>query len=152
MFCCHSYSSLWMTWFRAADSRLHRSKSLASSESTSYNLQQLALLTPTNCDIEETGTPVSDSSVDTSSLLGSESDQLVLSVLQLPTSKIETEYIDDMAAPASLYNGELGTPQTLFFHHARALFENKCLDHQHMLRGYVEMDFLQKDLHHMLGQ
>ena len=57
-----------------------------------------------------------------------------------------------MAAPVSLYNGELGTPQTLFFHHARAMFENKCLDPQCMLRGYVEMDFLQKDLYPMLGQ
>ena len=80
-----------MTWFRVVDSRLHRSRSLDSSESTSYNLPQLALLTPTTCDIEEIDTPVSDSSVDTSSLLGSESDQLVLSVLQLPTSEIETQ-------------------------------------------------------------
>ena len=141
-----------MTWFKAADSRLHRSRSLDSCESTSYNLLELALLTPTTCDIEEIGTPVSNSSVDTSSLLGSESDQLVLSVLQLPTSDIENQYIDDMATLANLYNGELGTPQTLFFNHARALFENKCLDPQRMLRGYVEMDFLHKDLHHMLGQ
>ena len=57
-----------------------------------------------------------------------------------------------MAALASLYNGELGTPQTLFFDHARAMFEKKCLDPQRMLRGYVEMDFLQKDLYSMLGQ
>ena len=128
-----------MTWVRAADSKLQRSRSLDSSESRSYNVLQLALLTPTTCDIEEIGTPVSDSSVDTSSLLGSESDQLALSVLQLPTLEIETQYIDDMAAPASLYNRELGTPQTIFFHHARALFEKKCLDPQRMLRGYVEI-------------
>ena len=56
-----------------------------------------------------------------------------------------------MATPASLYNGELGTPETLFFYHARAMFEKKCLDPQRTFRGYVEMDFLQKDLYPMLG-
>ena len=141
-----------MTWFRAADSRLHRNKSLDSSESTSHSPLSLALLSLTTCDTEETDTLVSDSSVETSSLLRPESDQFVLSTLQLPTPETDTPYFDDMAAPATLYNGELGTPQTLFFHHARALFENKCLDPQRMLRGYVEMDFCMKDLHHMLGQ
>ena len=57
-----------------------------------------------------------------------------------------------MTTPSILYNGELGTPQTLFFHHARAIFQNKCLDPQRMLRGYVEIDFLERDLYAMLGQ
>ena len=87
-----------------------------------------------------------------SSLLESESDQLVLSALQLTTSEIDRQDFDDMAALASLYNSELGTPHTLFFHHARAMFEKKCLDPQRMLRGYVEMVFLQKYLYPMLGQ
>ena len=94
---------------------------------------------------------MSNSSANSSSLLESKSDQLVLSILQLTTSKIDRQAFDDMAAPASLYNGELGTPQTLFLHHARAILENKCLDLQRMLRGYVEMDFLHKDLYPMLG-
>ena len=57
-----------------------------------------------------------------------------------------------MTTSASLYNGELGTPQVLFFHHPRALFVNKCLDSQRMLRVYVELDFLDRDLYVVLGQ
>ena len=140
-------------WFKpTTDSKLQRSRSLDSSESTSYNLLQLALLTLTTCEIEEIGTLVSNSSANISSLLESKSDQLVLSALHLTTSEIDRQDFDDMAAPASLYNNELGTPQTLFFDHARAMFENKCLDPERMLRGYVEMDFLRKYLYPMLGQ
>ena len=140
-------------WFSpTTDSRLQRSRSLDSSESTKYNLLQLPLLTSTTCETKEIGTPVSDSSANISSLLESESDQHVLLALQLATSEIDRQDFDDMAAPSSLCNGKLETPQTLFFHHARAMFENKCLDPQRMLRGYVEMDFPQKDLYPMLGQ
>ena len=72
--------------------------------------------------------------------------------MQLATLDIDSVYIDDMGALASLYNGEFGTPQTLFFHHARAMLQNKCLDPQRMLHGYVKIDFLERDLYAMLGQ
>ena len=57
-----------MKWFRAADSRLHRSRSLDSSGSTNYNFVPLALLHSTTCESKEIGTPVLDSSTDISSL------------------------------------------------------------------------------------
>lgn len=57
-----------------------------------------------------------------------------------------------MVAPATLYNGELGTLHVLVFHRARDLFANRFLDLQRMLRGYVELEFLDIDLHVMLGQ
>ena len=110
-----------MSSFRATYSRLHRSRSFDSS------LLPLALLHSTTCESKEIGTPVSDSFADSSSLFETESDQ-ELSALQLATPDIDSLYIDDMAALASLYNGELGRPQTLFFHHARVKFQNKCLD------------------------
>ena len=92
-----------------------------------------------------------DSFAHSGSLSETKSDQ-ELSALQLATPDIDIVYIDDMAAPASLYGGELGTHQTLFFHHARAMFQNKCVDPQRMLRGYVEIDFLERDLYAMLGR
>ena len=95
-----------MSWFRATDSRLHGSRSFDSSGSASYNL---ALLHLTTCESKEIGTPVSDSFAHSGSLSETKSDQ-ELSVLQLATPDIDSVYIDDMAAPASLYNGGLGTP------------------------------------------
>ena len=139
-----------MKWFKAVDSISHRRKSLDSGGSTSYNLLPLALMHSTTCESKEIGTPVSDSSADSSSLSETESDQ-ELSVLQFATPDIDSVYIDDMAARANLYNDEVGTPHTLFFHHARAMFQNKCLDPQRILRGYVEIDFLERDLYAMLG-
>ena len=83
----------------------------------------LAFLPLTTCDTKEIDTLVLDSFVEISSLLRAESDQFVLSALQLPTPETITPYFDDMAAPASLYDGNLGKLRKLcsFIMHVHSL-------------------------------
>lgn len=82
------------------------SRSLDSDGSTSCNSKLLYILRPTASLVEEIHLYLLNSLMYSSSLIEPERE-----TARLPELLPVTLYIDDMPTSASLYNGELGTPQ-----------------------------------------